>query len=267
VVWRKDTKPFPTYGASASPLVADGLCIVHVGVGNKGGLTAFDAATGEEKWCNTDSIGPAYASPILVDLAGERQLITLTQGNFLGVSATTGKRLWGLGLPRFDLEKCITPILYKNLIIFADCGEPLRAIRLERSESGLTPKEVWKARDPTLHMSSPVIAGQWVVGFSNQKLGHLFCLDAQSGKMLWQSDGRLGAYASLVNAGSVWLALTSDGQLMVLRPSGTACEVIAQYRVSDTPTWAHPVFLGKRILIKDQTTLRSFRIEPDAGKP
>jgi hypothetical protein len=36
--------------------------------------------------------------------------------------------------------------------------------------------------------------------------------------------------------------------------------------VSDKQTWAHPVFLGDRILIRDDTTLRSFRIPQDAGK-
>lgn len=272
LIWRKDTNPHPLYGASASPLVNDGLCIVHVGAGNKGGLTAFDEATGEVKWCNnTDSIGPSYGSPILVDLVGERQVVTLTQGNFLGVSAVTGKRLWALGLPRFDFEKCITPVLYKDLIIFADYSEPLRAIRLEKGEKGITAKEIWKAKGPAMHMSSPVLAGDWLVGFSGQKAGHLFCLDAKTGETLWQSKGRLGGnasgYASLLNAGSVWLALTNSGRLIVLKASGTAYEPIAEYRVAERGTDAHPVFLGDRILIKDSTTLRLFRIGPDTAKP
>ena len=37
--------------------------------------------------------------------------------------------------------------------------------------------------------------------------------------------------------------------------------------LSDRMTEAHPVFLGDHILIKDDATLRSFRIEPDGGKP
>jgi outer membrane protein assembly factor BamB len=264
-LWRKDSGQQPIYGASASPLVAGGLCIAQVG---KGGLTAFEAATGEVKWCYDDVIGgPAYASPILADLAGERQVVTLTQGHFIGVSAATGKLLWRLPLPRWDVEKCITPVVYKDRILFADCGEPLRAIRLEKSAAGITAREVWKSDSLTLHMSSPVLAGDWLVGFSGQRLGHLFCLDANSGKTLWQSDPRLGGnvsnYASILNAGSVWLVLTSAGKLLVVKPSGTAYEPLAQYRVSDGQTWAHPVFLGDRLLIKDETTLRSYRIEPE----
>jgi outer membrane protein assembly factor BamB len=271
LLWRKDPGHHPLYGASASPLVADGLCIVHLGPGKEEGLTAFDAATGEVKWCNKDSMGPAYGSPILADLAGERQVVTLTQGNFLGVSAATGERLWGLHVPRFDLEQCLTPIRYKDLLIFAECGEPLRAVRLEKGDKGITPKEVWKAKGHTMHMSSPVLAGDLLFGFSGQKLGHLFCLDARTGRTLWEGPGRLGGnatnYASLLNAGSVWLALTGGGYLVVVKAGGTAFEPVAEYRVADGGTDAHPVFLGDRILIKDGSTLRLFRIGEDAAPP
>jgi outer membrane protein assembly factor BamB len=134
------------------------------------------------------------------------------------------------------------------MIIFADSGEPLRAIRLVKGDKGITPKEVWKAKGPTMHMSSPVLAGDWLAGFSGQKAGHLFCLDARTVKMLWQSEGRLGdntavAYASLLNPGNVWLVLTNTGQLVVVKASGAAYETIAQYQVADRGTDAHPVFL------------------------
>jgi hypothetical protein len=66
------------------------------------------------------------------------------------------------------------------------------------------------------------------------------------------------------DAGSVLLFLTTRGQLVVVRPSANAYERLASYRVSDSQTWAHPVFLGDRILIRDATTLRLFRIEPAA---
>jgi outer membrane protein assembly factor BamB len=265
--WRKDVKPPAAYGASASPLVEDGLCITQVG---KGGLTAFDVMTGDVKWCYEDVIGgPGYGSPIVVDLAGERQVVTVTQGHFLGVTMGAGKLLWQVPVPRFDLQQCSTPVLYKDLIIGADSGEPLRAFRLEKSAEGITAKEIWKAKGHTMHMSSPVLAGDWVVGFSGQKAGHLFCLDAGTGQTLWQSEGRLGGeqsgYASILNAGSVWLILTNCGQLLVVKASGTAYEPLAQYSVAEGHADAHPVFLGDRILIKDISTLRLFRIAPDVA--
>src|SRR5262249_38314102 len=151
-----------------------------------------------------------------------------------------------------------------DLVIFAESGEPLRALRLEKGAKGITAKEAWRANDHTrsgYHTCSPVLAGDWLIGFGGQKLGHLCCLDAGTGETLWQRKGRLGGHVSILNTGSAWLVLTSGGRLLVVKPSGKACELFAEYRVAEGGTDAYPVFLGDRILIKDRTTLRSFRVE------
>jgi RNA polymerase sigma factor (sigma-70 family) len=267
-LWRKDCKPNAAsagpaaahdYGGS-SPLVADGLCIVHVGDGKTGGLTAFDAVTGEEKWRYAEGYSPMSGSPILVDLAGERQVVTYSSSNAAGVSAATGKKLWGVGAGGVG-QPYTTPVRYKDLLILNDILQPLRALRLDKGANGVTAREVWKAKGLPMGYSSPVLAGDLVFGMSTRKQGCFFCLDAATGTTLWESDGRQGDYASILNAGSVLLFLTENGRLIVVRPSATAYEPTAEYRVSDTDTHAHPVFLGDRLLIKDQSTLRSFRIE------
>jgi len=167
----------------------------------------------------------------------------------------------GAGMPH------TTPARYKDLLILNDNMEPLRALRLEKGDKGLVAKDVWKARaDLKLYYSSPVVAGDLVFGMSTRNGGCFFCLDANSGKALWESDGRQGGYASLLSLGSVLLILKDRGQLVVVKPSAKGYEPIAEYRVSDCATTAHPVFLGDRILIKDVTTLRSFRIEPDGAE-
>jgi hypothetical protein len=204
-------------------------------------------------------------SPILVDTAGERQFVTYSASNACGVSAATGKKLWGVG-PGGAGMPCTTPVPFKDWIILADHQDSLRALRLERGDKGIVVSEVWKAKALPLYYSSPVVAGDLVFGMSTRNQGCFFCLDAGSGKTLWQSDGRQGGYASIVNLGSVLLVLKNRGQLLVVKPSATAFEPIAEYRVCERPTLAHPVFLGDRILIKDDRTLRSFRLVPDAGK-
>src|SRR5262249_20126673 len=61
VAWRKDTKAKPQFYAACSPLMVDGLCIVYVGSGGRGELTAFELATGEAKW-KWSGDGPSYGS-------------------------------------------------------------------------------------------------------------------------------------------------------------------------------------------------------------
>jgi outer membrane protein assembly factor BamB len=95
VVWRKEfAKEFPStsplYGASQSPVVDGGRVIVHVGGGGNGALTAFDAATGAVAWAWKGD-GPAYASPVVAEIAGTRQVVTLTESLLVGVAADTGR--------------------------------------------------------------------------------------------------------------------------------------------------------------------------------
>jgi outer membrane protein assembly factor BamB len=274
LLWRKDCKPPTTggqheYGGS-SPLLADGLCIVYRGDGKDGGLTAFDARTGDLKWFHANGhtgFGPISGSPILVDLVGERQVVTFHDGTTVGVSVAAGKKLWAAD-SRGPGQPHTTPVRYKDMVLVADILQPLRALRLERGDGGVTAREVWKSKNLPLAYSTPVVAGDLVFGMSSRKNGCFFCLDANTGKTLWESDGNQGDYASILNAGSVLLFLTEKGRLLVVRPSATAFEPIGEYQVSDTDTHAHPVFLGDRILIKDGTDLRSYWIErPPAIHP
>jgi RNA polymerase sigma factor (sigma-70 family) len=258
LLWRKDTK-YCYYGGS-SPLVTDNLCIAHVGDGAKtGGLTAFDIRSGDIRWCYAEGASATSGSPILVDLAGHRQIITYSDWNARGISVATGEKLWGVG-PGGAGMPCTTPVQYKDLIILADNMDSLRALRLEKTEKGIVAKDVWKSKDLPLYYSSPVVAGDLVFGLSTRNQGCFFCLDARTGRTLWKTDGRQGGYASILSAGRVLLFLTDRGRLIVVKANAETFEAIVEYRVSDNATEAHPVFLGDRILIKDAATLRSFRI-------
>jgi RNA polymerase sigma factor (sigma-70 family) len=253
------------YGGS-SPLVVDGLCVVHAGDGTKGGLAAFDAITGEPRWCFSEGYRPMSGSPILVDLAGTRQVVTYASSNAAGVSTATGARLWWLGSDGVG-QPHTTPVLYKDLIILNDILQAPRALRLERDGQGIAVRQVWQAKGTPLACCSPVLVGDQVIGMSSRLGGSFFCLDARTGTTLWESPGREGDHASIMRAGNVLLILTEKGRLIIVKPSATAYEPIAEYQVSDTDTYAHPLFLGERILIRDAATLRSFRIGEDAGNP
>jgi hypothetical protein len=113
-----------------------------------------------------------------------------------------------------------------------------------------------------MFFSSPVIEGDTLYGFSVLKKGQFVALDAATGKTLWQSPGRLGENAAILNlGGKSLLVLTNEAKLIVLPVNTKEYAPAAEYTVANSPTWAHPVVLGNRILIKDQTTLRSLRIQ------
>jgi len=263
--WRKEfSKDYPAtspwFGVAMSPVIDGGVLFAHVGGHDKGALTAFDAETGEVKWKN-DLDGPAYASPLVVTLAGVRQVVNFTQKELVGVDAASGKLLWKLpGKSQYE-ENSATIATYKDMLIVSREGLGLAAIRLNKQDSEIVPQEVWNNKENQLYLNSPVVQGNLVFGLSSAKKGQFFAIDADTGKTVWQSPGRMGENAAILNlSGKVLLLLTNEAKLIV-QPIGAADYApLAEYTVASTPTWAHPVVMGNRILVKDENSLASLAI-------
>ncbi|MGH9944419.1 MAG: PQQ-binding-like beta-propeller repeat protein, partial [Pyrinomonadaceae bacterium] len=262
--WRKEfAKQYPTtsplYGTSMSPVVEGGLLIAHVGGHGRGALTAFDAATGVERW-RYDGDGPAYASPVVAPLAGTRQLVTFTQKQLVGVSLSDGKLLWSVPARTEYDTNSVTPVIYKDMLVVAREGQGLAALKVERQGAALVPREVWRNAEAELYMNTPVVSGNLLFGLSVRRKGQFVALDADTGRSVWQSEGRAGENAAIVGAGKFLLLLTNDANLKVLPADAKAFVPVAQYEVAKSPTWAHPLLLGGRLLVKDETTLASWSL-------
>jgi outer membrane protein assembly factor BamB len=106
-----------------------------------------------------------------------------------------------------------------------------------------------------MYMSSPVIAGDVLYGFTHRNRGQLFALDSKSGQTLWTSPPRQGDNAALAVAGNLVIATTTDGELVVFRQGRKGFELVREYTLAESPIWAHPGFHGRGILIKDAETL------------
>lgn len=269
VKWRQEfskqfPKTSPLFGTAMSPIIDSGLLIAHVGGHDKGALTAFDPETGAVKWSN-EVDGPGYSSPIVVKLAGVRQLVTSTQRNVIGVDVENGKLLWLLPAKSKYDENSVSAIAYKDMVIFAREGQGLSAVRLVVSavKDGprLETQEVWNNKENQMYLNSPVLVGNTLFGLSPLKKGQFFAIDAETGKTLWQGAGRMGENAAILNLGGQYLLLLiNDGNLVVLPANAKEYLPAAQYTVAKSPTWAHPVVMGRQLLIKDEQTLASLEL-------
>jgi outer membrane protein assembly factor BamB len=265
LLWRKDfarqyKATWPAFGTAMSPIVAGGRVIAHVGGSAGGALTAFDAQNGEPVWSWNED-GPGYASPIVVTLGGARQVITQTQKHVVGVSFDDGKLLWKLPFTTPYDQNSVTPVVYKDTLILSGHQTRTFAVRVAQSGGKWSAQEIWTNDTVPMYMSSPVLSGDHLYGFTEKRRGSVFCLDARDGKLLWTDEGRQGDNASLVLAGRHLLALTTEGELLVIPASPSGYGVAAAYEVAGTPTWAHPAVVGNRILVKDQTSLAAWAIQ------
>jgi len=258
-LWQKDFSgefktPWPVCGAATSPLVAEGLLIAHVGGDHDGALTAFDAASGELRW-RLAGDGPGYASPIVVELRGQRQVVTLTDSHLTGVDLGSGRLLWRLPYTTQWDQNIITPVAYGEKLILSGFQKSIQAFAVKREGEQWTPQESWGNAQASLFTSSPVVVGDRLFGISQKNKGQFFALEAATGKTLWISEGRQGGHATLITAGDLVFILSAEGELWILPADADDFAPVARYQVADSPTWAHPALVDRGILIRDRTSL------------
>ncbi len=256
--WRHDFKnqfksTSPEFGVAMSPVADGGAVIAHVG-GEEGALTAFDAATGKVKWSWTGD-GPAYASPVLAEFNGVRQVITHTRKNVVGLRASTGELLWKIPFTTPYVQNSVTPLAVDGKLIISGLSNGAFALAVVKRGAQWTTEKVWHSYEASMYMSSPVAFGSRLYAFSNKNKGQLVCLSAANGKTIWTSPPRLGDNAALVRTGKHLLMLTDNAELTVLRGDAATFEIARKYAVAASSTWAHPVPAGKGLLIKDVSSL------------
>ena len=251
VLWRTDAPPAPPeFGTAMSPIVDGSLVIVHVGADDQGALTAFDVASGTPRWRWTGD-GPGYASPVLADIHGTRQLVTQSENALIGVDVASGQLLWRLPFRTSFDQNSVTPVVTKDVVIFSGLDSGTAAVRLVRKGSAWTPEPLWKNDQISMYMSSPVVVGSALYGLSHRNRGQFFAIDIASGRTLWTTPGREGENASIIAAEDLLLLSTTNAELIVARAASDKFAEVKRYSTASSAVWAHPALAGNTILVKD----------------
>jgi len=312
-LWRKaDTQGWPQFHVASSPIVVDGLCIAQLGGPKNGVLVAYDLATGAEKW-KWSGDSPAYASPVLMNVADSKIIIAMTQTKLVACGASDGKLVWETP---FTVQgrggyNAATPMVDGATLLYAGSARGVTAVQFEKQGDKVSAKELWKNADKSVQFNTPVIKDGLLYGLT--QANELFCLNVRDGKSVWsaplvqpgagggagrsgggaqpgqiekampakgapgggqpQRGGQAGGgrgrggrggggagYGSIVDAGSVLLALTPNAQLIVFEPSAKELKQVAKYKVADKDTYAYPVVTGNHMYIKDGETVMLFNV-------
>jgi outer membrane protein assembly factor BamB len=284
VLWRKDDfkGATPRFFTSSSPLMTDGLVVVQLGGDVDGAVVAYDLASGAEKW-KWSGDTPGYASPVLFTAAGTKMVIAETDKRIVGLGVTDGQRLWetpyviqGRGY------NASTPIVDGSTLIYCGSGRGATAVKVEKAGETFAAKELWKNPDNSVQFNTPVLNGGFLFGLSANN--DLFCLNARDGKTAWtapavppaptpaetpatgggrggRGGGMRGGFGSVVDAGTVLLALTPASELIAFLPDGKSYSELARLKVGSSATYAHPVVSGNRLFAKDQDAVMLYIVQ------
>jgi outer membrane protein assembly factor BamB len=228
---------------------------VHVGDKTNGAVIAFELAGGEPKWKWTGD-GPANSSPVVMTAGDRKQLVTLTATSLVGLDLANGKLLWQAPFEATQGNNA-TPVVDGSMVICTGQGKGLVAVKIEPQGEGFTATPLWTNKQVGARFTTPVLKGGLLYGYN----GSFFCASVQTGATLWADTTKRGQSAAMLDAGTVLLALTLNGELTAFKPGHTEYAELARIKIASSDTWAHPVVSGNRIFVKDSETLSLWTID------
>ena len=102
---------------------------------------------------------------------------------------------------------------------------PVIGFRVMNKAGQWTSEDVWTNNDVTMDMSTGVVIGNSLFGFSPRNSGQYFAIDANTGQTQWLSEPRMAENAAVVRAGNLWFALDTEAKLSVARANPKQMEI------------------------------------------
>ena len=259
LVWRNEEfkGAVPKFFTGMSPIVTSGICIAHLGGPDAGQYVAFELKSGKILW-KTAGEGPTYSSPALMTVDGTKQVVFQTLTKLVSLSVTDGTQLWEFATPAGQgrTEAAASPVIDQQKIYYTGNLNGVNAIEIKKQGTSFVVNKLWTNPDFCTKYNTPVLKDGFLYGFSNQS--RLFCINATTGKTAWSDDKAHKEFGTIIDAGSVLVALSSISKMVVLKPDGNAYSQIATIKVSDNAVYAQPILSGNRIYIKDNESLTAF---------
>jgi outer membrane protein assembly factor BamB len=244
------------WAMAASPLIVDDKVIVLPGGAPNKSVVAYNKNTGAPVWKVLND-SQAYVSPMLVELAGRRQIMVVSSSRVVGLVPETGALLWSYAWDTSMGINVSQPIVVDKNRFFISSGYGKGAALVEVKGSGdnLTATTIWENINMKNKFNSSVLHNGFVYGLDE---GILTCLDVNTGERKWKG-GRYGYGQVLLASGH--LILTSDsGELALVKASPDQYTEVARFPALQGQTWNYPAIADGRLLVRNANEMAAYDI-------
>jgi outer membrane protein assembly factor BamB len=266
LLWKKDLAKEYQLGEfpcpKASPLIENDLLIVFIGGKPRACVVALDKKSGKEVWRALDDT-LTHSSPIAITAGGKRQLIVWTNEAISSLDPATGKIYWRERLLTSSDYVVSTPVFRDNLLLIG--GLMLKLDPDKPAASVLWPSTRAVSRRILSNTSTALLQDGYV--FSAKSNGQFVCLQAKTGKQVWETDKvtNLKGGASIhptPNGNSVFL-YTERGELILAKLGSNDYKEISRTRLLE-PTypfggrnvaWSPPAYANRCIFARSDKEL------------
>lgn len=245
-------------GHAGSPIFHNGNVIVTMGGPNQA-VAAFNARTGALAW-KSGAFDYAPASPILIDVDGQTQLLVFGGNVVAGVDPATGRTLWTHAHKTDWGLNISTPVWSAAdhlLFVSSAYGAGSRMLELRQGAGQTRVTEKWFSNRMRVHIGTAIRLGGFVYASSGD-FGPAFlsAVDVRTGTIAWQD--RSFARAQLLHADGKLIILDEDGALGLATVSPQGLKVLARANVLANIAWTPPTLAGTTLFVRDRRTLSAF---------
>jgi outer membrane protein assembly factor BamB len=268
VVWSHDTlketgaEPV-MWGKANSPLVVDDVVFISVGGTSDASLVAYTIATGDKKW-SAGTRRSSYASPVLAELAGVRQILSVNEDYLTAHDAASGAVLWEFPWPgNSDTDATASqpvPVGDDRVFLSKGYGGGAELIQVERGEDGnLAADSLWKNRSVMrTKMCNIVLHGGHVYGLNE---GILQCIELETGRSRWKKRRAPEfGHGQILLVGNVVLLLSEHGEVILFEASPEKYRELASFQALEGITWNNPALAGNVLLVRNATEAAAFEL-------
>ncbi|MGE3407181.1 MAG: PQQ-binding-like beta-propeller repeat protein [Pirellulales bacterium] len=260
----------PGFGYACSPVVADGLVYLPVGV-RGASLVALEDSTGQTAWQAGDdaaSYSPVY--PIVLE--GRRIILGYMENALVAHDARDGTVLWRNELSHGYDEHSAWPI-YREPHLWI--SGPFRAGSqlMQLNAVGQPPRDVWKKPLLSNDVASSILVNGHLYGFDLRDMqaklhrpsrGKFCCVDFLTGQEKWSTEAT--GHASVLSADGMLILLNDTGQVLLARATPDSYQELARCTaLGGEIGWTTPMLHRRKLYLRNQSRAVCIWLGTDGG--
>jgi outer membrane protein assembly factor BamB len=253
-LWHKSLgRPDNAYGYASSLETFQKLVLIDYdqsdGRDGKSRFFALDGITGKVAWEAKRDLPSTWTTPIVVDVAGQPQLITVADPNVVAYNPANGKELWRAKCVGGDLAP--SPICAGGLVFAIQPFSQLVAIK-PTGQGNVTKTHIaWKGEDGIPDICSPVSDGKHVYLLDSE--GLITCYNVADGKKVYEHDLKEPCRASPSIVGDKLYILSLKG-VMHIAQAGPEYKELGKCELNEE-FLASPAFADGRLYLRGAKNL------------
>ncbi|MBI5764576.1 MAG: PQQ-binding-like beta-propeller repeat protein [Planctomycetes bacterium] len=248
------------FGYSAAPIMHGKNLIVLVG-GKDAGVIAINTVSGDVAW-KSAAYDISYASPILITVDGDDQIVFMTPTEVVAISAKDGAFRWKHEHANSYKNNCFMPIWdagRRLLFVSSHSDGGSRTLKIGKAGDTWKAEQVWFDKKTRVFHSSGVLVGDTIYAtLSDEPPTFLAAVNILTGEVKWKERGF--NKANVLHADGKLIILDEDGQLALAKASPEKCEILSKVQLLDKVAWTAPTLVKDTLYVRDQKKIMALSV-------